>query len=102
LFVPKRHAEVKAKKMADTATLEESYSQHDQLRVTQRGGQTIYVRYFNIPHDELETLMPAVGATHSVEATQVVVAVGTVILQGALRGFLPVTYMKRVESGSGI
>jgi len=50
--------------MATTATLENQYNQKGILRVRRGGDHDVYVRYFNVPADELEDLMPAPGDTH--------------------------------------
>jgi len=88
--------------MATTKTLEDQYNQKGLLRVRRGGDHDAYTRYFNIPADELENLMPAPGDTHSTDTAQVVVAVGTIPIQGALRGLLPITYNKSLKTGSGV
>ena len=88
--------------MATTATLEEQYEKPELLRIRRSGDHDEYVRQFLIPHDELETLMPAPGDTHSTDTAQVVVAIGTIPIQGALRGLLPVVYHKPLATGGAL
>jgi len=88
--------------MPTTETLEKQYEHKNELRVRRAGNYTEYTRYFNVQLDEFEDVLPSVGDTHSVNTTQIVVSIGTIPKQGALRGLLPVTYRAPIATGSGI